>query len=407
MNILYVCDEYPPVRYGGIGSVVKLVAEAMAVRGHKVFVAGNYAGFRDIDDISIINGVEIYRFTSKYYKTPCVRILLLLLWLGNKSGIRIFSNKFRFWIAALKHRITEKKIEKLIQQCNIDIIEIPDFNDALLHDLNYPVKHKKYQIPIVIRVHGSVSFLKYYFGNSIPQYILKNDKANLLRADAICAVSNFSAEFVKNNLIDKDIDVIYNPIENAVFTKRDNLATNRDILFFGKIIETKGAFSLIKAFNIVAGIFTDARLIMIGSGESEKAKILLDDTIAERVIFKGFMNNADLLKEIDKAFICVLPSYIENFSMAALEVLARSCPLIYSERSSGKELINDGENGWLINPEDPQQIADTIIYAFEHPEETAQIARAGYGKCKSEFSTEVIIPQLEKYYQNIIDNKTK
>ena len=44
MNILYYCDEYPPTRNGGIGTVVKLVAEAMAARGHQVTVAGSRKG---------------------------------------------------------------------------------------------------------------------------------------------------------------------------------------------------------------------------------------------------------------------------------------------------------------------------------------------------------------------------
>jgi glycosyltransferase involved in cell wall biosynthesis len=113
------------------------------------------------------------------------------------------------------------------------------------------------------------------------------------------------------------------------------------------------------------------------------------------------------MNEIDNAFLCVLPSYFETFAMAAMEVAARGRALLFSEINTGKELIDDGKTGWLIHPDNTEHIADTIIYAFEHPEETSQIARAGYEKCKSEFSTEVIIPQLERYYQNIIDKQPK
>lgn len=38
MNILYLCDEYPPAKTGGIGTVTKVVAEAMVQKGHTVYV---------------------------------------------------------------------------------------------------------------------------------------------------------------------------------------------------------------------------------------------------------------------------------------------------------------------------------------------------------------------------------
>ena len=42
MNILLLCDEYPPGRHGGIGTAVQLLARALVREGHKVVVAGFY-----------------------------------------------------------------------------------------------------------------------------------------------------------------------------------------------------------------------------------------------------------------------------------------------------------------------------------------------------------------------------
>jgi glycogen synthase len=42
MNILFICDEYPPGRHGGIGTVVQLTARALVSQGHNVVVAGFY-----------------------------------------------------------------------------------------------------------------------------------------------------------------------------------------------------------------------------------------------------------------------------------------------------------------------------------------------------------------------------
>jgi glycogen synthase len=59
MNILYICNEYPPGRHGGIGSATKNLVEEMAGNGHKVFVAGLYypgygqADYEEKDNIKI------------------------------------------------------------------------------------------------------------------------------------------------------------------------------------------------------------------------------------------------------------------------------------------------------------------------------------------------------------------
>lgn len=403
MTILFYCDEYPPVLNGGIGSVTKVVAEALVCRGHCVVVAGNYSRVKgDFPEYSLINGVHVHRFRKENYKG--VKLLLYKL-------LHRLSGKFSFQIARQKYFDTERMLEKLVRKYKADVIELPDYQDELPASLIKPIKYRKpFSVPVVVRLHGTWSALLHYMKREIPAYVLENDKRHIARADYICGVSYDAIDYVKKKLLpNKKYDMIYNPIEKGLFAEKEFgvYPEAKKILFFGKIDKRKGAYSLAQAFNIVAANVANAELVFVGYGEQEQVLSEINPDYQSRVVFKGFMARAELMKEIDSVFLCILPSYFEAFSMAALEVLGRQRALIYSSINSGKELIDDGKTGWLIHPDNTEHIANTIIYAFEHPEETAQIARAGYEKCKSEFSTEVIIPQLEKYYQNIIDNKTK
>src|SRR5690606_18786786 len=62
MNILFICDEYPPGRHGGIGTAVQLLARELVKQGHYVVVAGFYDwGYGGEDEFSD-EGVVVYRF---------------------------------------------------------------------------------------------------------------------------------------------------------------------------------------------------------------------------------------------------------------------------------------------------------------------------------------------------------
>ena len=176
----------------------------------------------------------------------------------------------------------------------------------------------------------------------------------------------------------------------------------KTILFFGKIIESKGTFSVVKAFNIVAEKYPNVRLKLIGNGNIEKAKELLAPQYRNRVEMPGFMRKEEIKQEIDNAMFCVLPSYFENFSMAALEVLARKRALIYTRRSSGSELIQDGENGFLVDPSNIDEIVQKIEQLIDNPKLCQSMAEKGYLCCKERFSVNTIVPQLEQYYQKYV-----
>ncbi|MDO4725894.1 MAG: glycosyltransferase family 4 protein [Porphyromonadaceae bacterium] len=404
MNILYYCDEYPPYKNGGIGRVVKLIAEEMAQKGHTVFVAGDYttsSNKTSPSEYSFEKGVHIYRLSKANQKKD---FLLKILKFINIILIKELSF-VQFLIAKRKVRIKENYIERIIQIHKIDILEIPDYQDEVLHGLNRSIKFKHYTVPTIIRVHGSCSFIEYYRSGKIKNSILQNDKNHFLRADCICAVSNFSADFVKNYLTGKQPDVIYNPIESLFFNKNIENSPTNTILFFGKIIETKGVFGLIKAFNLIADKYPNIQLKFIGTGDIDKIKSLTDMRYSNRVFFEDFMPKEQIIKEIDASLFCVLPSYFENFSMAALEVLGRSKALIYTERASGKELITNGVNGLLVNPEDINQIAKIMSFLIENPNKREELGNAGYLMCKERFSTDVIIPKIEDYYLKLINNK--
>lgn len=394
MNILYYCDEYPPARNGGIGTVVRIVAEAMSQRGHKVFVAGKYWEGKGQETIEQINGVTVIRWHKGKYNSICLKLKSLFgrWYKNNRKPQLVFSR-------------TQQLIKDTVAKYRIDLVEVPDYVDDFVHHNNMVTPNWDHTVPKLVRVHGSVSFLRHYLRGVPDEKKIEQDQAFLRQSDAICAVSVFSKEYVQNYLCKgRAIETIYNPIESHWFDAKSNASQSQTILFFGKIAKMKGAFSLIEAFNFVASDFPDIKLKLVGSGNVDFAKRIVNPKYSDRVSFSGFIPQERIKEEIDNALFCVLPSYFENFSMAALEVLARYRALIYTTRASGPELISDMENGMLVDPDDIEGLAERMKLLISDSSLRTRLAGAGYKVCKERFSTDVIIPQLEEYYVGLIQN---
>ena len=393
MNILYYCDEYPPARNGGIGTVVKLVAEAMSQRGHNVIVAGRYWNGAGRETIERINGVTVIRWHKGSYDSIIMWFLTLF-----------HSDKNKRRKAQLIFSKTQGLLEKVTRKYSIEIVETPDYVDDFMHQNGLSTPKWRSNVPKVIRVHGSVSFLYHYLRGRPDANKVRQDRDFFNQSDAICAVSSFSKEYVTRFLCEgQSVDVIYNPIEEHWFKQFAEEKESQTILYFGKIARMKGVFSLIKAFNLIAADYPSIKLKLIGNGNPKHVKELVEPCFTDRVVFAGFMPQEQIMKEIDNALFCILPSYFENFSMAALEVLARNKTLIYTNRASGQELIKDGENGLLVNPDDVEQIARNMRLLLSDKEFRSRMAERGNEMCRRRFSTETIIPQMESYYEEVIE----
>ena len=261
---------------------------------------------------------------------------------------------------------------------------------------------RKFSAPTVLRVHGSSSFVQSLSGKG-KKYYVENDSAHFSRCDAIIAVSKFSLQYIIDNYeLPSNIQkcVVYNPIDDKYLNQSSD--ENSYILFIGKLIETKGCFSLAKAFNIIADKYPNAQLVFVGGGEQDNLKEIINIKYHHRVKFLGYCNREELTDTIDHcSFVCI-PSYFENFSMVVLEVMARGKAIIFTERTSGKEIISDGYNGYTVNPEDEYEIATKLELLIRDVELRKRLAKNAYVTIEKSYKASVIVEQLELKYKQLI-----
>lgn len=164
-------------------------------------------------------------------------------------------------------------------------------------------------------------------------------------------------------------------------------ASNRKIVFFGRIHETKAVDYLVAAWGNVATKFPDWSLEIAGPdcGAVPKLKTLISERGIPRVSFIGELHGIDKYKFLSSADLYVLPSLTENFGITIAEALACGTPVIASHGCPWERLDEKG-CGWWIDIGIEALTAQLEISLALAPELLEEIGTKGKAWMVTEFS---------------------
>lgn len=144
--------------------------------------------------------------------------------------------------------------------------------------------------------------------------------------------------------------------------------TDKIVGTIGRLAEIKNHPFLIRSFEKVKHIWPDSRLILVGSGPREKwlKSLTVDLGLADSVIFTGNRNDVGDLYQLFDVF--VLSSFSEGTSFSLLEAMASGVPAIVTNVGGNPGIVKDTVNGYLVEVDDDQALADKILNVFEQGE---------------------------------------
>jgi len=138
-----------------------------------------------------------------------------------------------------------------------------------------------------------------------------------------------------------------------------------------------------------------ARLAMVGGGPShEQLKRHFRGT---RTTFPGFLRGEELVDAYRAADVFLFPSTTETFGLVALEAMACGVPVIAANTGGVLDIIRDGENGLLFNPERPAEIGALLRRLQQQPALRERLAEQGLQRARSR-SWQSTMDQLIDYY---------
>ena len=148
----------------------------------------------------------------------------------------------------------------------------------------------------------------------------------------------------------------------------DALATDTTFLYAGRFTEVKRVPLLIEAFSNARRLLGGRISLVIvgghpGEWEGEHPAAAIERLGADGVSLAGWHDQAvlpDLLRASD---VIVLPSVNESFGQVLVEGMACELPAIAVDRGGPAEIVDDGRTGWLVAPDDAEQLERAILAA--------------------------------------------
>lgn len=128
--------------------------------------------------------------------------------------------------------------------------------------------------------------------------------------------------------------------------------------------------------------------------------------LEQNISFLGYVSYADLVREYLTCHVFCLPSLQEGFGIVFAEAMATYKPIVASRSSSTPELIEEGVQGLLANPLDPEDLANKLAEVLLNPEKAQALGRAGRAKV-SEFDAPLVAGQLSELLTNFIADQVK
>lgn len=340
LRILIGCDTFGP-NVNGAAKFAERLAAGLVERGHDVRIMAPAAGRKHGMWVETHEGqpMMMYRIKSwRWYPHDWLRYMLP--WLIRSNSRRILDTFKPDVVHFQSHLMVGGGLTKEAQLRGIRIIGTNHLMPENMMEFTLlPKSTQKKAIRMMWKAAAKT------FG----------------RAEAVTTPTRRAADFLEEYTHLTDVHAISCGINADHYTPNLNTDGPNHILFVGRITGEKKLDVLLKAFQKLPPEL-NATLEFIGGGDllnpmKQQVKNLGLD---ERVQFRGYVTDEQLKESLHTAKVFAMPSIAELQSIATMEAMATALPVVGANAMALPHLIHDGENGYLFEPNDVDDLTEKL-----------------------------------------------
>lgn len=403
MRVGLFTREYPPQVYGGAGVHVDYLSRELA---------------KEIE-------VEVHCWGPQHSDAGRLHVRGAEPWAEISNGTE---GKFKSALEAFSLNLTQIKALE-----GIDVVHTHTWYVSMA---GYLAK-KLYGMPFVVTTH-SLEPLRAWKAEQLGSgYAMSSwmERTAILDADAIIAVSAGTKEDILRAYPEVEPDrihVIYNGIDLAEYQKTEETKALTDygvdpavpyVLFVGRITRQKGVTHLVDAIRHMP---PETQVVLCAGAPDTpeiaaelRAKVENARRDHPRIVWiEKMVTRQETIQFYSHARVFCCPSVYEPFGIINLEAMACRAPVVASATGGIKEVVMDGETGYLVPfeqdpvtsfPRDPERfakdLAARINQLMNDPERCRQFGEAGRRRVEEQFSWTAIAHQTIALYRHLIDQR--
>jgi glycosyltransferase involved in cell wall biosynthesis len=279
---------------------------------------------------------------------------------------------------------------------------------AMLRDLILLVSTRFLFNKIILHTHAGGSSKLY---KDLSFFMRKIYEISFFKPDALVTITDYSHG---DDVIlrPKKVFVVPNGIKDEyeeyckVHTK--HFKETIDLLYVGAMYKERGILELIKSLKIVKEEGIKARLNLMGifistEFEAQVKSLIAKFKLTDEVEFTGSMINNEKWEVFFNTDIFCFPTYVpsETFGIVLIESMQFKIPVVATKWNGIPFVVNDGVNGFLVEPKDPNDMALKIIELAKNEELRTRFGQNGRDKFVSDYSLDKFRSNMDKVFGDI------
>jgi glycosyltransferase involved in cell wall biosynthesis len=405
MNICHVIPIFHPGKCSGSTEYVQSVSEGLANRGHEVTVltadavtgrgwvdplGGEYASKK----VEWVNGVRVRRLKTRWQMTSASHLLQQIPGSFLPESLRQSASLFSVgpYLSNLKKEFENERYE---------VIHATTFPFALVY-----LAWKACQAlekPFVCS-----PFIHF----EDPRYDHPLLWKTLQGAEVVIACSRYEKERMiergidPSRIIQVSLGISLNGWQRADgerFRRKYDLEGKRILLFVGTKSYDKGAIHLLKAMERIKQKMEDLVLVTIGLPTREWREHTRNLNVSY-LLDLGYVSDEEKKDAFAACDLFVMPSRSDSFGIVYLEAWACSKPVIGARVGAIPEIIQENEDGALVDFGNVEDLSSKMAYLMSHPNLRQSMGEAGRKKVLEQFNWEKDILRIESAFKRARSN---